>query len=155
MAFNPGRTIYDMKRLIGRRYDDKSVQSDMKMWPFKVVNVTGRPFIQVEVDGKTKTMAPEEIDAMVLGKMRRVAETFLGTEVKNAVVSVPNYFSDSQRAATRDSAVIAGLNVLRLVGEATAAAMAYGIGTEHSSDEHNVLVYDLGGGTCDVTLLTM
>ncbi|KAF9340263.1 70-kilodalton heat shock protein, partial [Mortierella sp. AD094] len=123
---NPINTVFDAKRLIGRRFDDKDVQSDMKHWPFKVVDKGTKPYIQVEFKGETKTFTPEEISSMVLTKMRETAEAYLGTNVTNAVVTVPAYFNDSQRQATKDAGAIAGMNILRIINEPTAAAIAYG-----------------------------
>ena len=152
-SLNPTNTVYDAKRLIGRRYTDAAVQHDMQLWPFNLVSVNGKPNIEVEAMGATKTYAPEEISAMVLGKMKETAETFLGKEVKNAVVTVPAYFNDAQRQATKDAGTIAGLNVMRIINEPTAAAIAYGL--DKKSGEKNILVFDLGGGTFDVSLLTI
>ncbi|CAL9094149.1 unnamed protein product [Musa acuminata var. zebrina] len=155
---NPTYTVFDAKRLIGRRFSDPSVQSDMKLWPFKVVAGPGdKPMIVVQYKGEEKQFAPEEISSMVLTKMKEIAEAYLGTPVKNAVVTVPAYFNDSQRQATKDASVIAGLNVMRIINEPTAAAIAYGLDKKAggSSGEKNVLVFDLGGGTFDVSLLTI
>jgi len=126
-AMNPTRTVYDAKRLIGRRFNDKDVQNDMKNWPFKVVNKDGKPAIEVEVHGEPKTFVPEEISGMVLLKMKEIAESYLSKEVKHAVVTVPAYFNDAQRQATKDAGVIAGLKVERIINEPTAAAIAYGL----------------------------
>jgi len=154
-AMNPINTIFDAKRLIGRKFADPVVQSDMKHWPFKVVSTAGDvPKIQVTFKGEEKTFAPEEISSMVLGKMRETAEAFTGKEVKDVVVTVPAYFNDSQRQATKDAGAIAGLNVLRIINEPTAAAIAYGL-DKKSAGETNVLIFDLGGGTFDVSLLTI
>ncbi|KAK3077646.1 78 kDa glucose-regulated protein, partial [Coniosporium uncinatum] len=153
-ASNPQRTVFDIKRLIGRKYDDKDVQADMKHFPFKVVNKSGSPRVQVDVSGEAKTFTPEEVSAMVLGKMKEVAESYLGEKVTNAVVTVPAYFTDSQRAATKDAGTIAGLNVLRVVNEPTAAALAYGL-DKQSEAERQIIVYDLGGGTFDVSILSV
>jgi len=154
-AMNPLNTVFDAKRLIGRKVSDKEVQSDMKHWPFKVVAQSGdKPVIQVEFKGEQKTFTPEEISSMVLIKMRETAEAYLGTTVKDAVVTVPAYFNDSQRQATKDAGVIAGLNVLRIINEPTAAAIAYGL-DKKTAAEKNVLIFDLGGGTFDVSLLTI
>jgi len=152
-ALNPENTIFDVKRLIGRTIDDKNVQKDMKLLPYQIVDKNSRPMIQVEVKGEKKTYAPEEISAMILVKMKEIAEAYLGKEVINAVVTVPAYFNDAQRQATKDAGVIAGLNVLRIINEPTAAAIAYGL--DKKSKEKNILVYDLGGGTFDVSILTI
>jgi len=153
-AMNPTNTVFDAKRLIGRKFSDPVVQADMKLWPFKVVRTEGdKPFIQVDYKGEIKTFSPEEVSAMVLQKMKATAEAFLGKEVKNAVVTVPAYFNDAQRQATKDAGVISGLNVLRIINEPTAAAIAYGL--DKKGGEHNVLIFDLGGGTFDVSLLTI
>lgn len=153
-ASNPHRTIFDIKRLIGRKFAEKEVQNDIKHFPFTVVNKNGQPRVKVDVHGKETTFTPEEISAMVLGKMKEVAESYLGETVKNAVVTVPAYFNDAQRAATKDAGTIAGLNVLRVVNEPTAAALAYGL-DKTDQPERQVLVYDLGGGTFDVSILTI
>ena len=154
VAMNATNTVFDAKRLIGRKFTDPSVQADMKHWPFKVVSgVGGTPIIEVEYKGETKQFKAEEISSMVLIKMREIAEAYLGKEVKNAVITVPAYFNDSQRQATKDAGAIAGLNVLRIINEPTAAAIAYGL--EKKGEEKNVLIFDLGGGTFDVSLLTI
>ncbi|EKG12768.1 Heat shock protein Hsp70 [Macrophomina phaseolina MS6] len=152
---NPARTIFDIKRLIGRKYNEKDVQNDIKHFPFKVVNKGGQPRVQVEVKGEEKTFTPEEVSAMVLSKMKDVAEQYLGEPVQNAVVTVPAYFNDAQRAATKDAGTIAGLNVLRVVNEPTAAALAYGLDKKDDKTERQIIVYDLGGGTFDVSILTV
>ena len=153
-AMNAHNTVFDAKRLIGRKFTDASVQADMKHWPFKVVSgVGGTPIIEVEYKGETKQFKAEEISSMVLSKMKEIAEAYLGKEVKNAVVTVPAYFNDSQRQATKDAGAIAGLNVLRIINEPTAAAIAYGL--DQKGNEKNVLIFDLGGGTFDVSLLTI
>jgi len=154
-AMNPKNTIFDAKRLIGRMFNEKSVQSDMKTWPFKVLEEKGKPVIEVDYLNERKRFRPEEISAMVLGKMKETAEEFLGQKVKNAVVTVPAYFNDSQRQSTKDAGTIAGLNVLRIINEPTAAAIAYGLEKKKGSGEANVLIFDLGGGTFDVSLLTI
>mmetsp|Transcript_2931 Transcript_2931/g.4310 ORF Transcript_2931/g.4310 Transcript_2931/m.4310 type:complete len:656 (-) Transcript_2931:392-2359(-) len=150
---NPTNTVFDVKRLIGRKYNDKIVQADKKLFPFALVNRDEKPYIQVEVNGETKTFAPEEISAMVLSKMRETAEGFLGRKVDNAVVTVPAYFNDAQRQATKDAGTISGMSVQRIINEPTAAAIAYGL--DKKGGEKNILVFDLGGGTFDVTLLTI
>ncbi|CAX44665.1 heat shock protein, putative [Candida dubliniensis CD36] len=153
-AMNPANTVFDAKRLIGRKFDDHEVQGDIKHFPFKVVDKGSKPMIQVEYKGETKTFSPEEISSMILGKMKETAEGFLGTTVKDAVVTVPAYFNDSQRQATKDAGTIAGLNVMRIINEPTAAAIAYGL-DKKSEAEKNVLIFDLGGGTFDVSLLSI
>ncbi|KAM8723796.1 heat shock 70 kDa protein 1-like [Acanthopagrus schlegelii] len=154
VALNPSNTVFDAKRLIGRKMDDHVVQADMKHWPFKVVGDGGKPKIQVEYKGEDKTFYPEEISSMVLVKMKEIAEAYLGQQVSNAVITVPAYFNDSQRQATKDAGVIAGLNVLRIINEPTAAAIAYGL-DKGKTGERNVLIFDLGGGTFDVSILTI
>jgi len=156
VAMNPCNTIFDAKRLIGRDFSDPTVQADMKHWPFKVDNYRGKPKLHVEYKSEEKSFTPEEISAMVLTKMKETAESYLGYEVKDAVVTVPAYFNDSQRQATKDAGVIAGMNILRIINEPTAAAIAYGLDKKKSSDkESNVLIFDLGGGTFDVSVLTI
>jgi len=156
-SLNPSNTVYDAKRLIGRRFTDTSVATDRKLWPFDVVDVgNGKAGVSVSLgdkDDARKVFAPEEISAMVLGKMKETAETYLGKSVKDAVVTVPAYFNDAQRQATKDAGTIAGLNVVRILNEPTAAAIAYGL--HEKGSEKNVLVFDLGGGTFDVSLLTI
>lgn len=147
-------TIFDAKRLIGRKFNDPIVQSDMKHYPFKVVNVDGKPYISVTVRGETKTFSPEEVSAMVLGEMKKTAETYLGRKVTKAVVTVPAYFNDQQRQATKDAGLIAGLDILRIINEPTAASIAYGL-DQNTTEEKSVLIFDLGGGTFDVTLLSI
>ena len=151
---NPTNTIFDAKRLIGRKYQDDVVQSDMKHWPFKVVNDASKPKLQVEYKGEMKTFTPEEISSMVLTKMKDTAEAYLGKKVTDAVITVPAYFNDSQRQATKDAGAICGLNVLRIINEPTAAAIAYGLDKKTGS-EKNVLIFDLGGGTFDVSILSI
>uniref|UniRef100_A0A8D0C4Q2 Heat shock protein family A (Hsp70) member 2 n=1 Tax=Salvator merianae TaxID=96440 RepID=A0A8D0C4Q2_SALMN len=156
VAMNPNNTIFDAKRLIGRKFDDPTVQSDMKHWPFRVVSEAGKPKVQVEYKGEIKTFFPEEISSMVLTKMKEIAEAYLGRKVQSAVITVPAYFNDSQRQATKDAGVITGLNVLRIINEPTAAAIAYGLDKKGSgAGEKNVLIFDLGGGTFDVSILTI
>jgi len=154
VAMNPSNTIFDAKRLIGRKFEDTTVQSDMKHWPFTVISEGGKPKLKVEFKGETKTFYPEEISSMVLTKMKETAEAYLGKTVTNAVVTVPAYFNDSQRQATKDAGTIAALNVLRIINEPTAAAIAYGL-DKKGSKESNVLIFDLGGGTFDVSILTI
>ena len=154
VAMNPANTIFDAKRLIGRRSNDPTVISDKKHWPFDVIEKDGRPKLQVEYKGETKDFFAEEISAMVLTKMKETAEAYLGKTVTDAVVTVPAYFNDSQRQATKDAGVIAGLNVLRIINEPTAAAIAYGL-DKKVGVERNVLIFDLGGGTFDVSVLTI
>jgi heat shock 70kDa protein 1/2/6/8 len=154
-AANPKNTVFDAKRLIGRRFNESTVQSDMSHWPFKVFDSAGKPKIEVEFKGETKQFLPEEISAMVLTKMKMTAESYLGHEVKNAVITVPAYFNDSQRAATKDAGAIAGLNVLRIINEPTAAAIAYGLDKIKDGKAHNVLIFDCGGGTHDLSVLTI
>nr|ANA11231.1 heat shock protein 70 [Dastarcus helophoroides] len=154
VAMNPNNTVFDAKRLIGRKYDDPKVQQDLKHWPFKVTNSGGKPKIQVEFKGELKTFTPEEISSMVLTKMKQTAEAYLGRNVKDAVITVPAYFNDSQRQATKDAGTIAGINVLRIINEPTAAALAYGL-DKNLKGERNVLIFDLGGGTFDVSILTI
>ncbi|XP_015189296.1 PREDICTED: heat shock protein 70 A2-like [Polistes dominula] len=154
VAMNPANTVFDAKRLIGRKYDDPKIQNDIKHWPFKVVNDGGKPKIQVEYRGENKRFNPEEISSMVLIKMKETAEAYLGQTVRDAVITVPAYFNDSQRQATKDAGAIAGLNVLRIINEPTAAALAYGL-DKNLKGERNVLIFDLGGGTFDVSILTI
>ncbi len=149
-----GLQIFDAKRLIGRKMDDPSVVNDAKHFPFTITGKDGKPHIQVEFKGETKVFSPEEISSMVLIKMKETAEAYLGKDVKHAVVTVPAYFNDSQRQATKDAGMIAGLNVMRIINEPTAAAIAYGL-EKKAAGERNILIYDLGGGTFDVSLLTI
>ena len=153
-AMNPNNTVFDAKRLIGRKFSEDTVQKDMKLWPFKVVNNNEKPQIEVEYKAEMKRFHAEEISSMVLTKMKETAEAYLGAKVKDAVITVPAYFNDAQRAATKDAGAIAGLNVLRIINEPTAAALAYGLDKKVSS-EKNVLIFDLGGGTFDVSILSI
>nr|XP_061796915.1 heat shock cognate 71 kDa protein-like isoform X1 [Nerophis lumbriciformis] len=157
VALNPTNTVFDAKRLIGRHFNDGVVQSDMKHWPFTVIDDNTRPKVKVEYKGETKTFFPEEISSMVLLKMKEIAEAYLGKPVTNAVVTVPAYFNDSQRQATKDAGIISGLNVLRIINEPTAAAIAYGLDKKAAAvgSERNVLIFDLGGGTFDVSVLAI
>jgi len=155
VARNPENTVFDAKRLIGRKFADPIVQADCKLWPFKVLSGAGdKPIIQVNFAGEDKKFHPEEISSMILIKMKETAEAYLGTKVNDAVVTVPAYFNDSQRQATKDAGAICGLNVLRIINEPTAAAIAYGL-DKKGSGERNVLIYDMGGGTFDVSILTI
>ena len=154
-AANPANTIFDAKRLIGRKFGDQSVKADMAHWPFKVKPGTAdKPLIEATVNGETKTFSAEEISAAVLQKMKATAEAYLGEKVTEAVITVPAYFNDSQRQATKDAGAIAGLNVLRIINEPTAAALAYGL-DKKSNGEQNVLIFDCGGGTHDLSILTL
>merc|ERR1712038_1198996 len=154
---NPTNTIFDAKRLIGRKFDDSTVQRDLKHLPFKVIKDSGnKPKLEVDFKCEKKTFTPEEVSSMVLTKMKETAEAYLGKNVKDAVVTVPAYFNDSERQATKDAGVIAGLNVLRIINEPTAAAIAYGLDKKKSlNKETNVLIFDLGGGTFDVSILSI
>jgi len=155
VAMNPNNTIFDAKRLIGRKFNDSTVQSDRKHWPFQVVEQNTLPRLKVEYQNEEKMFTPEEISSMVLVKMKETAEAYLGTSVNEAVITVPAYFNDSQRQATKDAGVIAGLNVLRIINEPTAAAIAYGLDKKKGQGECNVLIFDLGGGTFDVSILSI
>jgi len=156
VAMNPQNTIFDAKRLIGRKYDDDTVKADKKLWPFEVVNSGNKPKLKVEYKGETKEFFPEEISSMVLSKMKDISESYLGAQVTDAVITVPAYFNDSQRQATKDAGTIAGLHVLRVINEPTAAAIAYGLDKQNSGGgEKNVLIFDLGGGTFDVSILSI
>jgi L1 cell adhesion molecule like protein len=152
-ASNPENTVFDAKRMIGRDFDDKTLQSDLKHFPFKVTESNNKPMIEVEFKGETKKYHPEEISSMVLTKMKEISESYIGEEVTDAVVTVPAYFNDSQRQATKDAGTIAGLNILRIINEPTAAAIAYGL--DNKDEEKHVLIFDLGGGTFDVSLLNI
>ena len=155
VARNPTNTVFDAKRLIGRKFSDSTVQADIKLWPFKVVSGPAeKPLIAVKYMGEEKKFQAEEISSMVLTKMKEIAETYLGKPVKNAVITVPAYFNDSQRQATKDAGTISGLNVQRIINEPTAAAIAYGL-DKKDQGERNVLIFDLGGGTFDVSLLSI
>ena len=154
VSSNPTNTVFDAKRLIGKKFNDETVQSDMKHFTYKVINKDTKPNIEVQFKGEKKVFSPEEISAMVLGKMKEIAEAFLGQDVKDCVVTVPAYFNDSQRQATKDAGAIAGLNVLRIINEPTSAAIAYGL-DQKSSKEKNILIFDCGGGTHDVSILTI
>ncbi|KAI0748335.1 heat shock protein HSS1 [Daedaleopsis nitida] len=154
VAMNPYNTVFDAKRLIGRKFSDAEVQSDIKHFPFTVFDKGSKPYIRVQYRGEDKEFSPEEISSMVLTKMKEVAESYLGGTVTSAVVTVPAYFNDSQRQATKDAGTISGLNVLRIINEPTAAAIAYGL-DKKTVGERNVLIFDLGGGTFDVSLLTI
>jgi len=153
LTTNPENTVFDAKRLIGREFSEKVVQDDLKLWPFKVIDKSNKPYVQVKVAQTMKQFTPEEISAMVLQKMKEIAESYLGKEVTHAVVTVPAYFNDAQRQATKDAGTISGLNVVRIINEPTAAAIAYGL--DKKEGERNILVFDLGGGTFDVSLLTI
>merc|ERR1712054_199463 len=152
-AINPTNTVFDVKRFIGRKFSDDTVQKDIKLLPFDIKSKDGKPYVEVEVKGERKMYAPEEISAMILGKMKEIAEAFLGKTIANAVVTVPAYFNDAQRQATKDAGTISALNVMRIINEPTAAAVAYGL--DKKGGEKNILVFDLGGGTFDVTVLTI
>merc|ERR1712159_718063 len=155
VAMNPKNSVFDAKRLIGRKFQDSAVQADMKLWPFNVIKgPADKPMIEVEYKAETKQFSAEEISSMILVKMKEIAESYLGKTVKNAVVTVPAYFNDSQRQATKDAGAIAGLNVMRIINEPTAAAIAYGL-DKKSDGEKNILIFDLGVGTFDVSVLTI
>jgi L1 cell adhesion molecule like protein len=156
VAMNPENTVFDAKRLIGRNFNDSHVQSDMKHLSYKVVDKDNKPYIKVDYKGEEKLFTPEEISSMILLKMKQVAEAYLGADVTDAVVTVPAYFNDAQRQATKDAGMICGLNILRIINEPTAAAIAYGLDTKNDDGvEKNVLIFDLGGGTFDVSILTI
>ena len=152
-AMNPSNTVYDAKRLIGRDFDDKVIQSEMNHLSYDVIDKQNKPHIGVTYKGESKVFSPEEISAMILGYMKQIADSYLGEDVIDVVITVPAYFNDGQRQATKDAGVIAGLNVLRIINEPTAAAIAYGL--DNNSTEQNVLIFDLGGGTFDVSLLNI
>jgi len=152
-SMNPENTVFDAKRLIGRDYNDKVVQNDIKQFPFNVIEENNKPKIQVNFKNELKEYHPEEISSMILTKMKEIAQSYIGEEVTDAVVTVPAYFNDSQRQATKDAGTISGLNILRIINEPTAAAIAYGLDNQQS--EKNVLIFDLGGGTFDVSLLNI
>lgn len=153
-AMNSENTVFDAKRLIGRKFNDQEIQKDMKHWPYKIVDKDNKPYIQVTYKNELKTFAPEEISSMVLVKMKEIAESYLGEKVTDAVITVPAYFNDSQRQATKDAGAIAGLNVLRIINEPTAAAIAYGI-DKQTEKEQNILIFDCGGGTTDLSILNI
>ncbi|VEU22568.1 DEKNAAC103593 [Brettanomyces naardenensis] len=154
-ALNPANTVFDAKRMIGRAFNDENIQKDIKTWPFKVVDDNGNPKVQVEYLGESKTFSPQEISSMVLTKMKETAEAKIGQPVQKSVVTVPAYFNDAQRQATKDAGAIAGMNVLRIINEPTAAAIAYGLGAGKTEKEKHILIFDLGGGTFDVSLLNI
>jgi len=152
-TINPENTVFDVKRLIGRKFSDKSVQADKKLVPYNIISKDDKPYVEVVLNGKKKSFSPEEVSAMILSKMKEIAESYLGSEVNHAVVTVPAYFNDAQRQATKDAGTISGMTVQRIINEPTAAAIAYGL--DKKGGEKNILVFDLGGGTFDVTLLTI
>jgi len=154
-TLNPENTVFDAKRLIGRKYTDKTVQADKKLLPFDITSQDGKPMISVTVKGENKKYSAEQVSAMILGKMKETAEAYLGKKVTHAVVTVPAYFNDGQRQATKDAGTIAGLTVMRIINEPTAAAIAYGLDRKGATAEKNIMVYDLGGGTFDVSILTI
>jgi L1 cell adhesion molecule like protein len=154
IASNPSNTVFDAKRLIGKNFNDSQLQSDIKHFPYKIIDKNNKPLIEVEFRGEKKEFSPEEIGSMVLTKMKEIAEAFIGEKVTDAVITVPAYFNDSQRQATKDAGIIAGLNVLRIINEPTAAAVAYGL-DKQSDKERNILIMDVGGGTTDVSILTI
>lgn len=144
-AQNPENTIFDAKRLIGRQFNDRATQNDIKHFPFKVVDKNNKPLIQVKYQGEEREFQPEEISSMVLVKMKEIAEEYLGEKVDSAVITVPAYFNDAQRQSTKDAGAIAGLNVLRIINEPTAGAIAYGLDKATTTNEQNIIIYDLGG----------
>ena len=152
---NATNTVYEIKRMLGREFNDPILQKDLKLLPYKVINVNGKPKVEVMLKDEVKQFTPEEISAMILTKMKSIAESYLGDTVTDAVVTVPAYFNDSQRQATKDAGVIAGLNVLRVINEPTAAAMAYGLQKKSDGKGRNVLIYDFGGGTFDISILNI
>ena len=155
-SMNPENTVFDAKRLIGRKFDDPILQADIKQFPFKVLNDgKNKPIIEVDYKDESKRYHPEEVSSMILVKMKETAEAYIGEDVTDAVVTVPAYFNDSQRQATKDAGAIAGLNVLRIINEPTAAAIAYGLDNKDKDEEKNILIFDLGGGTFDVSLLSI
>jgi len=156
VALNPSNTIFDAKRLIGRKFNDETVRKDQKLWPFEIINDDTKPKFKVEHKYEEKIFSPEEISSMILTKMKETAEAYLGQTVKDAVITVPAYFNDAQRQATKDAGIISGLNVLRIINEPTAAAIAYGLDKKKQNNkEKNVLIFDLGGGTFDVSILSI
>eukprot|EP01089_Gocevia_fonbrunei_P010962 TRINITY_DN239_c0_g1_i3.p1 TRINITY_DN239_c0_g1~~TRINITY_DN239_c0_g1_i3.p1 ORF type:complete len:244 (-),score=75.16 TRINITY_DN239_c0_g1_i3:31-762(-) len=152
---NPENTVFDAKRMIGRKWSDEEIQADMKHWPFRVISKGDNPFIEVNFQGRTLQFAPEEISSMVLSKMKAIADSYLGTDVKQAVITVPAYFNDAQRVATKQAGQIAGLDVLRIINEPTSAAIAYGLESTDQNTESTILVFDYGGGTLDVSILNL
>lgn len=153
-SINPTNTLFDAKRLIGRKFNDSTVQNDLKHWPFKVIEKNGKIYMKATYKGEEKEFLPEEISSMVLSKMKEVAESFIGEPVYDAVITCPAYFNDAQRNATKDAGTIAGLNVLRIINEPTAAAIAYGL-DKKMDKEQNIIIFDFGGGTLDVSLLSI
>ena len=155
-TMNPKNTVYDAKRLIGRKFSDKTVSDDNKLWSFKVSgDQNDKPIIEVKYKGEDKKFHPEEISAMVIQRLKETTEAYIGQELKKVVITVPAYFNDSQRQATKDAGAIAGLEVLRIINEPTSAAIAYGLDKNDSDKEINIIVFDCGGGTHDVSILTL